>query len=328
MSDIKSTKSTTPSTKSTATTRSTQVTKSTQAKTESTSTKTNSTQATTKPKTNKTQPVKPANSLAEHTVVELQVPWSEVEPIWQKQLRRLARHFKLTGFRPGKVPLHLVEQHLDPELLVHEIGQELTPPVASRHLEEKKVTVLGLIDAELSKTAKGVDWTIRLHFSEKPNLAVADYESIIKKLKPAIEKTLQAFIEASQPKKKTLTPAEIEELRWQSLQLHLALHYQPPITDLYLRQQTKYRLEKLGIEFGPELLQKMGEENFSQYLSEVFRDIQQQLTLGAILDQLQPQITEAELEAEQKKHSIKREELEVFLKVKKLRTHLLAQLKA
>src|SRR3954462_4433103 len=57
--------------------------------------------------------------------LSMSVPINEVEQQFGERLRKIARGMKMSGFRPGKVPLKLVAQQYGPQVRSEVIGDAL-----------------------------------------------------------------------------------------------------------------------------------------------------------------------------------------------------------
>ena len=45
-------------------------------------------------------------------IVDVTVPWASLEESYAKEYNKQKKKFKIAGFRPGKVPDHIVKKHI------------------------------------------------------------------------------------------------------------------------------------------------------------------------------------------------------------------------
>lgn len=185
-----------------------------------------------------------------NTVLSLTFPWKQVEPEYQKVLKRLAKQLHIQGFRKGMVPTHIAEQQLKSEAIIEPVLQALLPEAYTNLLkkEEKKP----IADPEfVPKTVeKGADWVVEVQIAEKPVVDVSEYLKIAKNAKK--EALVHIAAEAKkkdQPKDKKVS-AEAEK---QHQEDHILQHMfqdfvqtiKPAIPELLVKQQTRRELERL-----------------------------------------------------------------------------------
>ena len=66
--------------------------------------------------------------------VDFEIPWSDVAPKLDKAYNDLRREVRLKGFRPGKVPRHVVEK-LYRQKVEHDVAQELVESTIGQAIE-------------------------------------------------------------------------------------------------------------------------------------------------------------------------------------------------
>ncbi len=92
----------------------------------------------------------------------VQVPAREVEGEIEKRLREMARKVRLSGFRPGKVPLKIVRQRYGKQVQ-EEVAFDLIQKTLKETLEEQKLAVAGqprISDYKVSE--EGLTYTVEL----------------------------------------------------------------------------------------------------------------------------------------------------------------------
>jgi trigger factor len=109
---------------------------------------------------------------------------SDLAPIRQKTLARLAREVKTAGFRPGKVPAHVAEKQLDPNYLNSETLEEAVNHSAIEVFRQEKLTALDRPKVDVSKYVPGQELEYTAEVEILPTIKLGDY----KKLKANKEK--------------------------------------------------------------------------------------------------------------------------------------------
>ena len=65
---------------------------------------------------------------------------SEIDSVKQSTLRHLgAKHVKLSGFRPGKAPLNLIEKNVDQNLLQSEFLEEAVNKFSLKAIQQENI---------------------------------------------------------------------------------------------------------------------------------------------------------------------------------------------
>lgn len=70
------------------------------------------------------------------------VATSEVDPQVAQRLRRIAQTARMPGFRPGKVPLKMIEQSYGPQTYAEVLGDAVSKKL-SQAIDEHKLRVAG-----------------------------------------------------------------------------------------------------------------------------------------------------------------------------------------
>jgi trigger factor len=74
--------------------------------------------------------------------VSVQIPWEEFDQKQQAELKKLQQKARIDGFRPGKVPLRVVQQHYGRSLR-YDVFSELMQASFMKLLEEEKLNIVG-----------------------------------------------------------------------------------------------------------------------------------------------------------------------------------------
>ena len=193
--------------------------------------------------------------LAPDTMLDLTLPWSTVEPIFQKVSRKMATRVKLDGFRKGKVPAHLAKQVIGQEQVIEQTLEEVVPPAYVALIKENNKHPLGNPEFHPEAVEIGQDWKLHVHIAEKPEIKLGNWKKVVKSAK---EKYLQekSRIEKEEAKKsKEEKPAvkdaaaEADKARSDELGMiygALVTTIRPQIPQLLVKQEATSQLRQLG----------------------------------------------------------------------------------
>ncbi len=146
--------------------------------------------------------------------IDLTVNLSDVETLVSERLKRLSRTVKMAGFRPGKVPMKMVEQSYGPQVRNEVLGESVESAF-SRTVQEQNLRVAGYPNIEpKASSAEGkmefvatfevfpevVVGDLTVAEIERPQLSVGDAEvertiDVLRKQRTSYEKVERASAE-------------------------------------------------------------------------------------------------------------------------------------
>ncbi len=88
--------------------------------------------------------------------IDFDIPSEEFEEYYQKALSNLSKDVKMPGFRPGKVPLDILEKSLNEGAVLDTAAELAVKEKYVQAILEQKLEVLGKPDIQVLKI-KGVD---------------------------------------------------------------------------------------------------------------------------------------------------------------------------
>ncbi len=202
--------------------------------------------------------------ITDNSSVEITIKWEEVQPIYQKTLKKLAKNLKLKGFRKGKVPLKIAEEKIDPNKLYNAVLQQVLPKHYQEAIEANKAKPLTEPEFQPISLNKDNDWIIKAYYAEEPEIKLKGYKKVVKKALKKAEKHIketekQAKEEAKKDKEKNkkkkkdgekqapteLTDAQKKDIKVQALFRELIKELAPQVPELLLRQNTRREIQKL-----------------------------------------------------------------------------------
>jgi len=204
--------------------------------------------------------------IADNKSIDITIKWSEVEPVYQKVIKKLAKNLKLKGFRKGKVPLKVAEEKLDPNKIYNYVLQELLPQHYKEAMEEAKAKPLTEPEFQPISLNKDNDWIIKAYYAETPEIELKSYKKVVKKALKEADKNIKEVEkkqaearkkaekeakEEKNDKKKAdkkpagLTDTQKKDMKVQALFSALIKELEPQVPELLLRQNTRREIQRL-----------------------------------------------------------------------------------
>ena len=127
--------------------------------------------------------------------LEVQIPPEQVDASIDKIAQRHQRRAKVPGFRPGKVPIHIVRQRFKQDIL-HAVADDLVPQAVEDALREQELIPIDTPDVRDVSIDEGQPLTFHALFEVMPSIAGIDYEALTLRRTPvapdadAIERSL------------------------------------------------------------------------------------------------------------------------------------------
>ncbi len=87
--------------------------------------------------------------------MNIEVPFDELGPNFDRAYRKLAQQVKIPGFRPGKAPARVLESRIGRGAVLDEVVHEAVPAMYAEAVSAGEVHVLGQPDIEVTKIDDG-----------------------------------------------------------------------------------------------------------------------------------------------------------------------------
>jgi trigger factor len=110
--------------------------------------------------------------------INVEVPFTELEPDFQRAYKELAKQVRLPGFRPGKAPAKLLEARFGREAMLDQVVNEALPTRYGQAVAEAEVEPLGQPDIEVTKKEYGQELAFTAEVDIRPKLALPDLGSL------------------------------------------------------------------------------------------------------------------------------------------------------
>ncbi len=115
--------------------------------------------------------------------LDVEIPAADVDAAIDRQARRQRGRARLPGFRPGKVPLHVVRQRFKEDIL-HDAASDLVPAAVETALEEHGVSAVDTPDVREISIDAGEPLTFHAFFEVMPAISVLDYDALTLRRRP------------------------------------------------------------------------------------------------------------------------------------------------
>lgn len=101
------------------------------------------------------------------------IPAEQIEEAYAERLKKITKTAKISGFRPGKVPVNVLEKRYSKDIL-HEVANELMQSNLRDAVQENKLEIAGLPKIEPPKIEKNKPLTFVVSFETYPNIDLKD----------------------------------------------------------------------------------------------------------------------------------------------------------
>ena len=117
--------------------------------------------------------------------LDVEIPAARVDETLARLAQRYARRAKVSGFRPGKVPVHVVRQRFKQDLL-HDVAHDLVPPAVDEALREQSLTPVDTPDVRDISIDEGKPLSFHALFEVMPSIADLEYDAMTLRRTPVV----------------------------------------------------------------------------------------------------------------------------------------------
>ena len=110
--------------------------------------------------------------------ISVEVPFTELEPDFQRAYKELARQVRLPGFRPGKAPAKLLEARFGREVMLDQVVNEALPARYGQAVAESEVHPLGQPEIEVTKKEYGEELAFTAEVDVRPALSLPELSEL------------------------------------------------------------------------------------------------------------------------------------------------------
>lgn len=116
--------------------------------------------------------------------INVEVPFAELEPDFQRAYKELAKQVRLPGFRPGKAPAKLLEAGIGREAMLDQIVNDALPSRYGQAVAESDVQPLGRPNIEVTKKEYGQDLQFTAEVDIRPKISLPDLSALTVSVDP------------------------------------------------------------------------------------------------------------------------------------------------
>jgi len=110
--------------------------------------------------------------------INVEVPFTELEPEFDKAFKALASQVRLPGFRPGKAPRKLLEARFGREALLDQVVNEAVPGRYSEAVTTSDLRPIGQPEIEVTKKEYGEDLEFTAEVDVRPELELPELDGL------------------------------------------------------------------------------------------------------------------------------------------------------
>jgi trigger factor len=110
--------------------------------------------------------------------INVEVPFAELEPEFDRAYKELAKQVRLPGFRPGKAPAKLLEARYGRETMLDQVVNEALPSRYGQAVTDSDVRPLGQPDIEVTKKEYGQELVFTAEVDVRPEITLPDLSAL------------------------------------------------------------------------------------------------------------------------------------------------------
>ena len=135
--------------------------------------------------------------------VDITIPAKDAVSYYNDAAKKLSQYVNIPGFRKGKAPRNVVEQHIGEERIKHEALENALPRIFSEIIRENNFDVVAQPYVEFYDYKIGEDMTISAKFELRPDVTLGKYKGVsididgYKTPDDAFQKSLDNLLEQS-----------------------------------------------------------------------------------------------------------------------------------
>lgn len=110
--------------------------------------------------------------------INVEVPFTELQPDIDTAFKEMAKQIRMPGFRPGKVPVKLLEARVDKQAMFDQVIGDAVPGRYSEAVTTSDVKPLGQPEIEITNKEYGQDLTFTAEVDVRPEIELPDLEGL------------------------------------------------------------------------------------------------------------------------------------------------------
>ena len=110
--------------------------------------------------------------------INVEVPFGELKPSFDRAYSKLAKMVRIPGFRPGKAPARILESRLGRGAVLDEVVQEAVPAKYAEAISSGEVRPIGRPEIEVTKIEDGQLLAFSAEVDVRPQIDIPVYDSL------------------------------------------------------------------------------------------------------------------------------------------------------
>ncbi|MBY6686314.1 trigger factor [Rhodococcus sp. BP-149] len=110
--------------------------------------------------------------------INVEVPFEELKPDFDRAYKTLAQQIRLPGFRPGKAPAKLLEARVGRANVLNQVVNDALPAKYNDALSSTELKPLGQPDIEITKLEDGEEIVFTAEVDVRPEITLPDFSSV------------------------------------------------------------------------------------------------------------------------------------------------------
>ena len=110
--------------------------------------------------------------------INVEVPFTELQPDIDVAFQQMAKQVRMPGFRPGKVPVKLLEARVDKQEMFNQVIGEAVPARYSEAVTTSDVRPLGQPEIDITNQEYGQDLTFTAEVDVRPEIELPELDGL------------------------------------------------------------------------------------------------------------------------------------------------------
>jgi trigger factor len=110
--------------------------------------------------------------------INVEVPFTELQPDFDRTYKELAKNVRLPGFRPGHAPAKLVEARIGRGAVLEQVVNDALPSRYSEAVATSEVKPIGQPDIEITKMEDGEELVFTAEVDVRPDITLPDLKAL------------------------------------------------------------------------------------------------------------------------------------------------------
>ncbi|MEU6585004.1 trigger factor [Nocardia sp. NPDC046763] len=116
--------------------------------------------------------------------INVEVPFEELKPDFDRAYKALAQQVRIPGFRPGKAPAKLLEARIGRGAVLEQVVNDVLPKRYSEAVVATEAKVIGQPEIEITKIEDGEELAFTAEVDIRPEITLPEFSSIAVSVDP------------------------------------------------------------------------------------------------------------------------------------------------